>query len=198
MVETRTSLLFRVRDPADSVSWREFVVLYQPLLLAYVRRRGLSEHDAQDVVQEIFAKLVRVLPDFEFDQQRGRFRTWLWRLTHNAVVDWARRRDRRAAAEKIVRVDAEIAVGPEHAALEAEWLQAHRRRILSVVLVGVRAAANERTWRCFESHILQGRSSADVAQELGITTNSVYVNASRILARVREQCLEYEESIAGP
>ena len=196
MVETRTTLLLRVRDPADSESWREFVFLYEPLLLAYVRRRGLLEHDAQDVVQEVFATLVRALPDFQLDRQRGRFRTWLWRVAHNAMVDWARRRGRRAAAEQEARKEAEVAVGPETDALEAEWLAAHRRRVLEVVLQRVRSQSQEKSWNCFELHILQGRPSAEVARELGITANSVYVNASRVLARVREQCADYDEDLA--
>ena len=57
MTETRTSLLRRVRNPADSASWAEFVGLYEPLLMAYVRQRGLDEHDARDVVQSIFITL---------------------------------------------------------------------------------------------------------------------------------------------
>lgn len=196
MVETRTTLLLKVRDPADSESWREFVLLYEPLLLNYVRRRGLAEHDARDVVQDIFATLVRVLPGFELDHQRGRFRTWLWRVTHNAVVDWSRRRGRRAAAEEEARKEAEVAVGPGDADLESEWLIAHRRRILEFAIEQVRSRSNERSWACFELHLLQGRSSAEVAEELGITANSVYVNASRVLARVRQQCAEYTEDLA--
>src|SRR4051812_28184810 len=65
MQETRTSLLRRVRDPADRQSWGEFVALYEPLLLSYVRKRGLNDHDAQDVVQGIFIALLRKLPGFE-------------------------------------------------------------------------------------------------------------------------------------
>ncbi|MBM4091287.1 MAG: sigma-70 family RNA polymerase sigma factor, partial [Planctomycetes bacterium] len=100
MTPTRSTLLFRVSDPNDSQAWREFVQLYEPLLMSYVRSRGVSEHDARDVVQEVFATLVRKLPGFQLDRTRGRFRTWLWRITQNAVTDWARKRGRRAAAER--------------------------------------------------------------------------------------------------
>jgi len=196
MVETRTTLLMRVRDPADAESWREFFALYEPLLLSYVRRRGLAEHDACDVVQEVFANLVRVLPGFELERERGRFRTWLWRVTHNAVVDWSRRRGRRARAEEEARKETPVAQGPEETELESEWLAAHRRRVLEFALQQVRSQSQERTWQCFELHILQGRSSGDVAAELGLTANSVYVNASRVLAKVRQQCAEYMEELA--
>jgi RNA polymerase sigma-70 factor (ECF subfamily) len=193
MVETRPSLLLRVRDPADAESWREFVSLYEPLLLAYVRHRGVAEHDARDVVQEVFGTLFRVLPDFALDHDRGRFRTWLWRVTHNALVDWSRRRGRRAAAEDEARKDARVAVEPEEP--EEEWFIAHRRRILEFVLEKVREQTSEVTWKCFDLHVRQGRPAAEVGAELGLTSNSVYVNASRVMARVREQCAEYAEDL---
>jgi hypothetical protein len=42
MDRTRSTLLMRVRDPADGRAWGEFVRLYEPLLTAYVRRKGLA------------------------------------------------------------------------------------------------------------------------------------------------------------
>ena len=100
MADTRVSLIERVRNQDDSVAWGEFFDIYRPLLVAYVRKRGVSEHDAADVVQEVFSRLVPALGHFEFDAQRGRFRTWLWRVTHNALADWGRRRAVRARAEQ--------------------------------------------------------------------------------------------------
>src|SRR5262245_44278634 len=85
-----SSLLRRLTNPEDQASWGEFVALYEPLLIRYVRKKGLGEHDANDVVQNIFISLFRKLPAFELDRGKGRFRTWLWQVTHNAVVDWGR------------------------------------------------------------------------------------------------------------
>ncbi|MFI5455261.1 MAG: RNA polymerase sigma factor [Isosphaerales bacterium] len=59
MDQTRSTLLVRIRDPADTKAWGEFVALYQPLLTAYVRQRGLGEEDVRDVVQDVFARLVK-------------------------------------------------------------------------------------------------------------------------------------------
>src|SRR5262245_47100405 len=55
--KTSSSLLRRIRDPQDHASWGEFVALYEPLLMRYVRKKGLNEHDAVDVVQGIFVTL---------------------------------------------------------------------------------------------------------------------------------------------
>jgi DNA-directed RNA polymerase specialized sigma24 family protein len=78
--QTRSTLLARARDPADAEAWGEFVVLYEPLLTSYLRHRGLGAEDQRDVVQEVFARLVKSLPNLELDRRRGRFRTWLWQV----------------------------------------------------------------------------------------------------------------------
>jgi RNA polymerase sigma factor (sigma-70 family) len=196
MTETRSSLLQRLRNPTDQESWGEFIVLYEPLLLAYVRSKGLQEHDARDVVQEIFTKLHRVLPDFELNRARGRFRTWLWQVTSNAIADWARARKRQEREEDAYRERLGSQPDVVGAEPDAEWSDSYRKRVLEVVLTRVRARTQPNTWACFEQRVLRARPSAAIAAELGMTANAVKVNASRVLARVREQCAEYMEDLA--
>jgi RNA polymerase sigma factor (sigma-70 family) len=195
MTETRSSLIRRVRDAADSRSWAEFVALYEPLLLGYVLSRGLPMDDARDVVQDILIGLLKALPNFELDHKKGRFRTWLWQVTRNAVVSAARRHNRRGNAEVEWQRRFRGVVDAPDQVEDAEWTRAYRRRVLDFALTRVQKHAQPRTWACFEKHLLQGRPSAAVAAELGMTATAVYVNASRALGRVREQCLEYLEEL---
>jgi RNA polymerase sigma-70 factor (ECF subfamily) len=194
-METRASLIQRVRDNADTSAWGEFFSVYQPLLFAYVRQRGVSGQDADDVVQDVFAKLTQALPHFEFDAERGRFRTWLWRVTQNALADWARRRNARDRAE---RGWADEYKPPDAAHSSAEWDRLYRRRILETVLERVRRSAQPVTWACFAGRILEGRPAAQIAAETGVSVNAVYVNASRLLTRVREECAALEEPLTTP
>jgi RNA polymerase sigma-70 factor (ECF subfamily) len=191
-METRASLIQRVRENTDNSAWGEFFSVYQPLLYAYVRQRGVSGPDADDVVQEVFAKLTQALSHFEFDAERGRFRTWLWRVTHNALADWARRRNARHRAE---RDWADEYRPPEEQHSSVEWDQLYRRRILETVLERVRLSAQTATWACFQGRILEDRPAAEIAAETGLSVNAVYVNASRLLARVREECAALEEPL---
>ena len=189
--KTRSSLLRRLRDPQDHAGWGEFVALYQPLLIRYVRKKGLNEHDAGDVVQGIFITLLRKLPTFELDRGKGRFRTWLWQVTHNAVVDWARANRRIRAAEDQLRNDwQESADKPD-----SDWDTELHKRVMEYALQKVRAQTQPNTWACFEQHLLKGRPGAEVATELGVPTNTVYVYSARVLARVREQCELYTEDL---
>jgi RNA polymerase sigma-70 factor (ECF subfamily) len=196
MTETNVSLLLRVRNPNDARSWREFVALYEPLLLSYVRSRGLTEHDARDVVQQIFIALLKALPTFELNKTRGRFRTWLWQIASNAIADWARRQRRQTKAETHWLEQLSTTDADDSQQREAEWRDEYRKYILEKVLKRVREKTQPKTWACFEQHLKLGRPGAEVAAELGMTPNAVYVSAARVLAKVRQMCLdEFSEEL---
>ena len=192
MSETRLSLLARVRDLGDGRSWDEFDAIYRPLIVGYLRSMGLKEPDAQDLTQEVFCRLTNILPTFELDRRRGRFRTYLWRLTFNTLVDHARRRAvRDRAEEEWVRRFSE-ADETESRRLEEAWTIQHRKRILEVVLPRVRETTSRTAWTCFEARLVQRRPAAELAAKLGISANAVYVYASRVLQDVRRRCAEIE------
>lgn len=222
MSTTRLTLLERVRDSANNDAWGEFFAVYEPLLLSYVksssRRRGLGYGDAeaQEVVQDIFIKLYRTLPGFRLDHARGRFRTWLWRITTNAILDRVPGRKAFASGQagesdlgkstpsKRPKVHDEGQVDLRQIAAASEedddWITAYRQAILNRVLEEIRAeieATNPNKWASFERHGLLGKPAAEVAAELGVNANLVYQNSARVLKEVRSRCLEqYEEAVA--
>jgi RNA polymerase sigma factor (sigma-70 family) len=203
MDETRATLINRVKNPDDTAAWREFVQLYQPLLQAYVRKRGPGGADADDIVQDVFTRLVPALARFDLDHSKGRFRTWLWQVTQSSLADWGRRKVARAKAERqwaeMERTEGRLPGTPAAAAdpasekEDAEWVQMYRKRILDAALERVKETSQPSSWACFEGRVLKSRPAAEIAEELGATVNSVYINASRILGRVREQCAQYLE-----
>jgi RNA polymerase sigma-70 factor (ECF subfamily) len=182
-------LLERVRDRTDAAAWVEFVDVFEPVLRAFVRRNGVAAADVPDVVQDIFARLVPALARFEFDPSRGRFRTWLWRITCNAATNWRRKRASRSRAEAVwcSRQSADAAGANARESRELVRF----RQILDQVLAEVRETTSPATWACFEGRVLRDRPAAEVATELGVSANAVYVNACRVRARVREQSIHH-------
>jgi hypothetical protein len=79
---------------------------------------------------------------------------------------------------------------------DVEWVRLHRRRIVSFALEQVRAQSQATTWACFERHLLERKPSALVAHDLGLSTNAVNINSSRILDRIRRYCAEHLEELA--
>ena len=81
--EFGTTLWTEVHRASDSDPVRRRAALeslaqtYWPPLYALARRRGLRSEDAQDAVQEFFARLIEKDGFASADPSRGRFRTWL-------------------------------------------------------------------------------------------------------------------------
>jgi RNA polymerase sigma-70 factor (ECF subfamily) len=193
---TRPTLLARVRDRSDAESWREFYEYYQPLLLRYLRRLGLKDHAADDVIQDVFSRLLHALPAFELGGRSGRFRGYLWKVTFSALVDQARQvKARKHAEEERVRrfLDADESESRKE---QAEWDQMEQQHRLDIATRRVRSVTSAKSWACYEQRLLHERPAAAIAAELGITANAVFVYASRVLKAVRAECAAVARELA--
>jgi RNA polymerase sigma-70 factor (ECF subfamily) len=193
MSKTHLSLLERVCNLRDNRSWSEFDAIYRPLIFGYLRGLKVQEHDAHNLTQAVFCRLMVSLPKFKPDRQKGRFRTYLWRMTYNTLVDGARRRKVRDRAEEEWVRRFRDANEAESRILEKTFVDRHRRRILEVALARVRATVSRMYWACFEGRVVHGRPAAEIAVEQGITPNAVNVYTSRVRKEVRRHCAEIEE-----
>jgi RNA polymerase sigma factor (sigma-70 family) len=183
---TRASLIERVRDPSDKASWLEFDALYRPFLRSIARRFGLSAADADDLVQDVFAKVVGAIRDFELDKERGRFRSWLKTIAVRSLSD--RQAVRQRASPLAPQQEPAIA-DP----LEKMWDQEYRQHVLSCAIERVREGSKPLTWACFAECKLKGRRAVEVAAILGLKIDAVHQNVARTMERLRKQCHDYEE-----
>jgi RNA polymerase sigma-70 factor (ECF subfamily) len=183
-------LLVRLRADADPTGWCEFVQLYEPLLSTCARRAGILEQDVPDVVQDILVRLLRVLPGFEYTPERGRFRAWLGAVCRTSIADWRRRQ--RRGLNQTLPLDVVSRAIPN----EPQWDIEHRRYVLRHALATVCRQVSASAWTCFEQYVLHERSATVVAAELQLTPAAVYVIASRVRARVRHKCAQFDEELA--
>jgi RNA polymerase sigma-70 factor (ECF subfamily) len=182
MFTTPPSLLERMRDDPTRQAWQHFVDLYTPLLFAWARRLGLSEHDAADLIQDIFTILVEKLPGFRYDPARS-FRAWLKTILLNRWRNYCRQRSLARAAG--TPPDLADVAAPDDVPFFEE--QEYRNALVSRALALMQAEFQTTTWRACWEFVVQGRPAADVAAELGITPNAVYLAKGRVLRRLREQ-----------
>lgn len=74
----------------------ELVTRHRGRVYAMIYNMVKNEADAWDLAQDVFLKAWKALPRFE---ARAQFATWLYRITHNVVYDWMRRRRVESAGE---------------------------------------------------------------------------------------------------
>ena len=80
----------------DLSSYDALVTRHRGRIFAMIRNMIHQEADAWDLSQEVFIKAWKALPRFE---AKARFSTWLYRIAHNVVYDWTRKRKIESAGE---------------------------------------------------------------------------------------------------
>jgi RNA polymerase sigma-70 factor (ECF subfamily) len=185
---TSLTLLQRLRSN-EGDAWSVMVRLYTPLVCHWCVRGGVRGADVEDVTQEVFHAAATHLESFRRDRPGDSFRAWLRGITRNMVLRHFRRGASQPRAsggtDALLRLQ-EVEVNPADASEEAdhsEELDALRQRALELV----RSEFEERTWKAFWQTVVDGRSPADIAVEMGVSPTAVRMAKSRVLHRLREE-----------
>ncbi len=88
--------LVALAQGGDMRSYDALVTRHRGKIYAMIRNMTHHEADAWDLAQEVFIKAWQGLPHYE---AKARFSTWLYRITHNVVYDWSRKRKLDSAGE---------------------------------------------------------------------------------------------------
>ena len=188
---THPSLLLRIRDASDEESWRTFVSIYAPLIYRSCRRRGLQDADAADVGQEVLAQVARSIRSFEYQPGRGRFRDWLGAVMRNKVCRFLQNEGRGVRG----LVGGESVENLGVAEPDGEWVAEFHAHLLSAALGRIRDRFEPPTWSAFEEIWLHDRASIEVARELALPIEVVYLAKSRVLKRLRDELITLAEDL---
>lgn len=186
-MQTRASLLLRIRDPHDNAAWGEFVALYAPLLHAYGMRHGLQDADAADLAQDTLGKVMRAAPDFRYEPAKGTFRGWLLTIARNELRRLHNRRSRQSPGSGDTGVYQLLAGIPDPASDDAAWEHDYRLHLFRWAAGRVQTQFRDKTWQAFWRTVVMGEDVESVAQSLQLTAGAVYVARSRVAARIREE-----------
>ena len=93
LIQTRQSLLGRLKDWDDDQSWRDFFDTYWRIIYSSARKAGLSDTEAQDVVQETVISVAKKMKEFKYDPALGSFKGWLKQLTRRLASRTSRSLD---------------------------------------------------------------------------------------------------------
>ncbi len=192
--DTRPSLLEELRSGGDALAWEEFFTRYWPTIYAYARRRGCSEHTAEEIVQDVMLKMFRHRDLFRYDPARGRFRDWLGVVVRNQVAEHRRRPSQRAKPIGGRLGDRmpepfDDAPGPDEI-----WERVFEGRLLLALLDVVRRESDPREYLAFELYTLKQMKAADVGRVTGLTPNVVYKTHDKMVKRLRQLAGAYRDN----
>lgn len=158
----------------------------RPLFRAAVGM-GFRQHEAEDLVQDVFMSFLETLDRFE---GRSQVRTWLFGILHNKIRE--RRRDL-AADERNDPIDAvfESRFDPDgkwtRPPADLERLFESKQAGLAIQSCMEGLPANQR--EVFVLREIQGLETQEICKILGVSATNMGVLMHRARARLRE-CLE--------
>jgi RNA polymerase sigma-70 factor, ECF subfamily len=192
---TATALLDGLFNLSDREAWSEFDRRYRPIVLAVARKLGLDDADAADAAQETIFQFVRDYRAGRFDRSRGRLRDWIAGIARHRIADI----HRRASARGVRLGESAFDQAIDDRSLEEYWEQACRQEMILHAFEEVRrTATGEKSLAVFDLLFVRQLSPGQVAAQMGVTVQEVYVHKSRLAAKLRRLVQAQEALFDGP
>jgi RNA polymerase sigma factor (sigma-70 family) len=184
LIPTRQSLLSRLKDWNDQESWKDFFDTYWRLIYCTAVKEGLSDAEAQDVVQETVISVMKSMPGFRYDPQKGSFKAWLMRLTRWRIIDQKRRRKPDYAREPMANPDDlsefENLVDPAGPEIEAAWDREWEQNLWEVAVERVKRKVDSKQYQIFDLNVVKRWPVLKISRVLKVNPGRVYLAKHRI------------------
>jgi RNA polymerase sigma-70 factor (ECF subfamily) len=194
VLATRRSLVERLGDWNDRQRWQQFFDSYWRLIHGAARKAGLTEAEAQEVVQETLITVAKKIDQLRYDPEIGSFKGWLLNITRWRIADQFRKRkpgdarahslgnddDRRTAT-------IERLADPAGDALDSIWDEEWRRNILKSAAARVKRKVDAKQYQIFDCYVFKAWPAQKVAKELRVTLAQVYLAKHRIAALLKKE-----------
>lgn len=174
---TDAALVARCRE-GDPDAWNDLVQRFSRYVYAIATQAfRLSEHDAEDVFQEVFARVYERLPSLRSDDA---FRPWIGQMTRNCCLDRLRSGEREIAVEEIDEVAAEDDIAALDEAFAVREGLAHLSPECREVL---------------DRFFSRDESYRTIGAELGIPAGTIASRISRCLERLRSELVGRKRAV---
>ncbi|HEY1174084.1 MAG TPA: sigma-70 family RNA polymerase sigma factor [Verrucomicrobiae bacterium] len=201
-------------SPRSGEALAQLCQAYWYPLYAYVRRQGHNAHDAQDLTQEFFARLLEKNYLSAVNRDKGRFRSFLLAsLKHFLANEWDKARaQKRGGGKEIIHLDAHDAetrysleprdVISADKIYERRWAMLLLDRVLLRLQEEQIAAGKGKQFESLKVCLLGDRASVpytELATQMGMTESNVKVTVHRLRQRYRELLrAEIAETVDSP
>ena len=212
---TRQSLLSRLKDWDDHEGWRDFFDTYWRLIFGLAVKSGLTNTEAEDVVQETLLAVAKEIPDFKYDPARGSFKGWLLEITRRRIANQVRRRlkHRHATAGPLVgeaprqpsaarnepdqrrTATVERVPDPNSDEMEKLWDQEWRRNLLETSIVRVKKRVSAKQYQMFNLYVMMQWPMNQVQKTLGVSAAQVYMAKMRIGRLIKSEVRTLERKM---
>ncbi len=190
-IPTRYTLLSRLRDWEDNESWKDFFDTYWRLIYSVARKSGLTDAEAQDVVQETVISVAKHIHKFRRDRKLGSFKGWLRNLTRWRIADQLRKRTSLAPAPELSDPTESTLLKflpelPEQSS-DLRWEEEWRANLLQAAIARVKQRVREEQYQIFDLQVLRQWPVSRITSTLGVSAARVYLAKHRVAALIKKE-----------
>ena len=193
LIPTRRSLIIRLKNWEDQESWKDFFDTYWKLIYGVAAKAGLTDTEAQEVVQETVIAVAKKMPGFEYDPRIGSFKGWLLHTTRWKIGDQLRKRRKDGGgverAQKTTTRTSTIERIPDPGGfdLEAEWDREWEKNIFDAAIERVKKQVKAKQYQIFDLYVIKQWPVQKVARTLGVNVARVYLAKHRVSALIKKE-----------
>src|SRR6266516_1128600 len=201
LLPTRATLIDRLKDWQDQSTWQEFFDTYWKLIYGVARKAGLTDAEAQDVVQETMFSVARHMPNFKYDPAIGSFKAWLLNMTRWRIVDQLRERQpshphyASAGGATTGTATIEKVADPASLDLDKVWDAEWERALLDAAFVRVKAHLDPQKYQIFDFYVNKGWAAEKVAAAFEVSVDQVYLAKHRVTEMIKEEVGRLEKEM---
>ena len=177
----------------NEAAWVRFFDLYTPAIRRFVEWNDHA-HDPDDVVQEVYLKLVEIIRAGKYNPDKARFRTFLALLIRRQLITLYRQDQARHVADScsIDDLTEELSVpSDQREKIDLDWAKAKHEAAVEHVLTKV--AMKQQSRDIYRAYVIEERSVEDVATTFGVTPDIIYKVKNRVNKMIEAVEAEYAE-----
>lgn len=198
LIPTRATLIQRLKNWQDQSSWQEFFDIYWKLIYGVARQSGMTDAEAQDVVQDTLISVARHMPAFKYDPAIGSFKTWLLNMTRWRIVDQVRKRAPAAAhsasddtATGTRTIDRIVDPASQH--LDKLWDAEWEKNLLAAAVDRVKRRLDPQKFQIFDCYVNREWPPDKVAGTFGVSVDQVYLAKHRVTEMIKDEVRRLEK-----
>jgi RNA polymerase sigma-70 factor (ECF subfamily) len=193
VLATRRSMVEQLGDWNDRKRWQQFFDSYWRLIHGAARKAGLTEAEAQEVVQETLITVAKKIDSLKYDPAIGSFKGWLLNITRWRIADQFRKR-KPDHSRKSLREDGDARTAtieriadPAGLDLDAIWDEEWRKNRLQAAVARVKRQVDPKQYQIFDCYVFKEWPAQKVAAELRVSMAQVYLAKHRLTALLKKE-----------
>jgi RNA polymerase sigma factor (sigma-70 family) len=199
LLATRRSLVDRLENWDDRKRWQEFFDTYWKLIYSAARKSGLTEVEAEEVVQETVITVAKNIGKLRYDPAIGSFKGWLLNITRWRIADQFRKRlpnQQRHRQPDDDRATATMDRFPDSGAatLNQVWEQEWKENLFAAAITRLKKKVDPKQFQIFDCYVQKEWPAQKVAEHLRVSVGQVYLARHRISALLKKEIKALEKS----